>query len=133
MKTLFNAKKEANASYKQLVNSLDFVIDTLNDMARTDNSVKLWFEQSGLNVRPRQKKHEKEGKAYLTPERIINAWECKDEEGNLCKIVKGEKRIVEKFSAWVVMTMCAESLSKERVKKEVKKQKEARKNNSNGK
>ena len=129
MKTnLMQVKINANASYKQLVNSLDFVIDTLNDMARTDERVKMWFDETGVNVRPRQKKHEKEGKFYLTAERIIKAWECKDEEGNLCKVVKGKKRVVTKFSAWVVMTMCAKSLKEktklERAKKEIKKRKE---------
>ena len=129
MKNLMTAKKEANESYKQLVSSLDFVINTLNEMARTDERVKTWFDESGINVRPRQKKHEKEGKIYLTADIIIEAWdkELKDDE-HLYRLVKGEKRVVDKFSAWLVMTMCSKYL---RVKNAVKKQKAERKSKEN--
>lgn len=120
----------ANKAYKEHISALSTVIDTMNALAHISGSdVSKWFDSIGLDRKPKNNKL-KDGATYLTSELVYKYWACKDDEGNLCTLVKGEKRIVKTYSAFGVIKACY-NLHKDAVmaerKANQKKAKEAKK------
>jgi hypothetical protein len=134
-KNLYKAGLEINKVAKAYVQSLNVVVSNINELAKSDASVKSWFEECGISIRPKEKKNEKKDKVYLSADLIIKAWN-KDLtiDGLPAYKVKGELRLKEKFSTFDVIKNCyrmyaevaLEAKRKEREAKKVKETKEVK-------
>ena len=100
-----------NAVAKEYVNSLNVVVENINNLAKLETeegkSVKAWFESVGISIRPREKKNERADKVYLSADLIIKAWNPDLMiEGVPAYKVKGELRPKVKYSTFDVIKGC---------------------------
>ena len=129
---MYKQALEVNKVCKAYINSLEVVVANINELAKSDSSVKQWFEECGISIRPKDKKNEKKDKVYLTPELIIKSWNKElTIDGLPAYKVKGELRLKEKFSTFDVIKNCyrmyAEvTLEAKRKEREAKKAKETK-------
>jgi hypothetical protein len=136
MKTNVNVWKQgllANNAVKNQIQSLDFVVKTINDLAREKgNDVSAYFDAVGLDRMPKSGAPSAKG-VFLTTDLVVKYWDCKDTDGNLCRKTKEGLKAVEKFTPFGVIkaiyNLNKENVSKERkaVKKSVKKAAKAQK------
>lgn len=129
---MYKKSLEVNKVCKAYVNSLEVVVNNINELAKSDSSVKSWFEECGISIRPKDKKNEKKDKVYLSADLIIKAWNKElTIDGLPAYKVKGELRLKEKFSTFDVIKNCyrmyAEvALEAKRKEREAKKAKETK-------